>query len=275
MKIKNKDIDIKLLNKFGNFVRENGSTISMVGGLITLVGALYCAFKAADDISEVGEDYSEKVEEIERSDATGDEKTKLIKEAKSMRNMRYILAYKWALLFGCTSAGLIFLTKYLDGIAISGLAAVAMAKQDELKSFVDRTKEFVGEEKFKEIEEKTLEDKVLRNFVKEGETVAMKPYHRGGTIFVDTESGVIFQMDERDLTAVLERAEDYCARNHYLYQDKFFDMIGVEPPEEKINKVRRWGPENPFKAHIGTQTCFGATFKSIEYDYKPQTILKH
>lgn len=275
MKIKNKDIDVKLLNKFGNFIRENGSTISMVGGLVALVGALYCAFKAADDVSEVGEDYAEKVEEIERSAVKGDEKDKLIKEAKSMRNMRYILAYKWALLFGCTSAGLIFLTKYLDGIAISGLAAVAMAKQDELKSFVDRTKEFVGEDKFKEIEEKTLEDKVLRNFVKDGENVALKPYARGGTIFVDTESGAIFQMNERDLTAVLEHAEDYCARNHYLYQDKFFDMIGVEPPEEKIPKIRRWGPENPFKAHIGTQTCFGATFKSIEYDYRPVNISKH
>ena len=200
---------------------------------------------------------------------------KEIKDAKAMRNIRYICAEKWTLLFGGTSAGLIFLTKYLDGIAISGLAAVAMAKQDELKSLAEKTKELVGEEKFKEIEEKTLEDKVLKNFVKDEENYAIKPYHRGGKIWIDTETGAMFQMDENDLKAVLERAEDYCARNHYLYQDKFFDMLGIEPPEEKVTHVRRWGPKNPFKASLGTQTCFGATFCSIEYECKPETVFNY
>lgn len=275
MKLKDKTIDVKFLGKIGNFVRENGSTISMVGGLVTLAAALYAAFKASQEVSEISEDYAEKVEEIERSSATGDEKAKQIKDAKTMRNMRYVCAEKWTLLFGGTSAGLIFLTKYLDGIAISGLAAVAMAKQEELKAFVDKTKDLVGEDKFKEIEEKTLEDKVLRNFVKEDGNVALKPYHRGGKIFVDTNTGAMFQMDEEDLKAILERAEDYCARNHYLYQDKFFSMMGLEPPDEKQAKVRRWGPKNPFKATIGTRTSFGMTCSSIEYEYQPQPVSNH
>lgn len=274
MTIKNKTIDMKFLGKVGHFVKENGSTLSMVGGLLTLVGALYCAFKASDEVSDIHEDYVKKVEEIERSDVTGDQKAKELKDAKSMRNIKYVCAEKYTILFGAGSAGLIFLTKYLDGIAISGLAAVAMAKQDELKSLADKTKELVGEEKFKEIEEKTLEEKILRNFVKEDENVALKPYHRGGTIFLDTNTGAIFQMNEDDLKEVFVRCEDYCARNHYLYQDKFFSMLGIEPPKEPITKVRRWGPENPFKAHIGTQKFFGATFKTIEYDYQPQPISK-
>ena len=274
MKIKDKTIDMKFLGKIGNFVKENGSTLSMVGGLLTLVGALYCAFKASDEVSDIHEDYVKKVEEIERSDAPVDQKAKEIKDAKSMRNIKYVCAEKYTILFGAGSAGLIFLTKYLDGIAISGLAAVAMAKQEELKSLAEKTKELVGEEKFKEIEEKTLEDKILRNFVKEDENVALKPYHRGGKIFVDTNTGALFQMQEDDLKAVLDRAEDYCARNHYLYQDKFFSMLGIDPPKEPVPKVRRWGPENPFKAYIGTQTCYGATLKSIEYDYQPQPISK-
>ena len=167
MKFKDKAFDIKFLGKVGNFGRENGSTISMVGGIVTLVGALYAAFKASGEVADISETYVKKVKEIETSSLTIDEKAKEIKDAKAMRNIRYICAEKWTLLFGGTSAGLIFLTKYLDGIAISGLAAVAMAKQDELKSLAEKTKELFGEEKFKEIEEKTLEEKVLKNFVKD------------------------------------------------------------------------------------------------------------
>lgn len=275
MNLKNKMSDMKFVGKITNFVKENGSTLSMVGGLICLGISLYEAFKASDEVSEIGKEYAKKIEEIERSTATGDEKAKQLKQAKSMRNLQYVSAEKWTLVFGGASAGLIFLTKYLDGIAISGLAALAMSKQEELKNFTEKAKEIIGEDKVEEIKEECLEDKILRNFVKEDGNVALKPYHRGGKIFVDTNTGAIFQMDEEDLKAVLERAEDYCARNHYLYQDKFFSMMGVDPPDEKQAKVRRWGPDNPFKAKIGTRTAFGMTCSSIEYDYQPQPVNKH
>ena len=276
MNLKNNKIaDAKLISKTLNFIRENGSTFSMLGGIVCLGIALYEAFKASDEVSDASEEYAKKVEEIERGTSTGDEKAKEIKQAKTMRNLKYVSAEKGALIFGGASMGLIFLTKYLDGIAISGLAALAMTKQEELKNLKEKAKEVIGEEKFKEIEEKCLEDKILRNFVKEDGNVALKPYHRGGHIFVDTSTGVIFQMDEEDLKAVLERAEDYCARNHYLYQDKLFAMLGLDPPDERLAKVRRWGPENPFKAKIGTRTAFGMTCSSIEYDYQPQPVNKH
>ena len=275
MNLKNKINDMKLFGKVTNFVKENGSTLSMVGGLICLGISLYEAFKASDEVSEIGKEYAKKIEEIERSTATGDEKAKQLKQAKSMRNLQYVSAEKWTLVFGGASAGLIFLMKYLDGIAISGLAALAMTKQEELKNFTEKAKEVIGEEKVNEIKEKCLEDKILGNFIKEDGNVALKPYYRGGKIFVDTNTGAIFQMDEEDLKAVLERAEDYCARNHYLYQDKFFSMMGIDPPDEKMAKVRRWGPDNPFKAKIGTRTAFGMTCSSIEYDYQPQPVNKH
>lgn len=272
MNFQNKITDTKFIGKTLNFIRENGSTFSMIGSLIAFGITLYEAFKASDEVSEVNKKYVEKTKEIESSGLSVDEKAKEIKDLKSMRNIGYISAEKKPLIFGGITFGLIFLTKYLDGIAISGLAALAMSKQEELKNFTEKAKEMIGEDKVEEIKEQCLEDKILRNFVKEDGNVALKPYHRGGKIFVDTNTGAIFQMDEDDLKAILERAEDYCARNHYLYQDKFFSMMGIDPPDEKQAKVRRWGPKNPFKASIGTRTSFGMTCSSIEYEYQPQPI---
>lgn len=266
--MKNKAIDFKFLGKIGNYLSQNAATVSMVGGIVGLVGALYAAFKASDEVSEIHKEYDDNVKVIKSSALSDDEKAKEIKELKTMRNLRYICAEKYTIVLGVGSAAGTFLTNYFNGITIAGLTALVAAKQDEIRSFAENAKKVVGEEQFEKIKDMTLEDKVLRNFVDDDGRKAVKTDPYSGDLFIDTDTGVMFQIDKRDLLEVLERAEDYCKRNHVLYRDKFFEMLGIEPPTN--SKTQCWGPKNPFKAHIGNRTFHGMTIQSIEYEHIPQ-----
>ncbi len=262
-----KTIDFKVFEKMGKYLNQNAATISMVGGIVGLVGAIVCAFKASDDVAKIHENYEANVEKIESKPISEDEKAQEIKELKTLRNLQYINAEKFTIICGVVSAAGTFLSNYFNGITIAGLAAIAATKQAEIKSFTENAKKVVGEDTFKKIEDLTLEDKVMKNFVDEDGRKAVKSDPYAGDLFIDTDTGVMFQIRKSDLEEVLLRAEDYCKRNHGLYRDKYFEMLGIEPPTNSRNNC--WGPKNPFKAHIGNRTFHGMTIQSIEYDYIP------
>ena len=254
----------KLFGSIGNFIKNNGSTVSMVAGIICVVGTVYAAFKASDEVSAINSEFRKEKQEIDSLAVSDDEKALKIKDLKTRRNVRYILAYKFVGLLGGGAIGFSILAKYLDGIALAGVTAFAMSKEDEIKKFVKNGKEMLGEEKFKELEDKTLEDRISEKFFGEGSAKRVSP--RGGHLVIDTDSATMFQINESDLEEVLQHAEEYCARNHGLSQAKFFEMLGfVESPTEARNKW--WGPNNPFKAHISNRSYLGAQIPSIEYEY--------
>ena len=242
-----------MLGSLGNFIKENGSTISMFAGIVCVLGSLYAAFKASDEISSINIKFDEDKQEIESGDDSDDEKAKKIKELKTRRNVRYILAYKFVGVLGGGAIGFAILSKYLDGLALAGVTAFAMSKEDEIKKLVKNGKEMLGEEKFKEIEDKTLEERVAEKFF--GTSNAKKLSISGGGLVVDDDDAIIFQIDMTDLQDVIDRAESYCARNHNLSKAKFLEMLGfVDIPEEASEKW--WGPKRPFKAEIVVQRMF-------------------
>ena len=268
MNFKNKLTNYRFIEKCGRFVQENGSTLSMVGGIVTLVLALYAAYKASDEISEINKKFAEEVKELQDSGLSEESMAKEMKDLKIEKNIHIACAEKWAIGFGVASGGLIFLTKYIDGLAISGLTAVCMSQQDKIKSMIDRTKEVVGEEKYQEIKKKTLEDLVADNFNINGEPISIQPIAGAGEIFIDTDTGKLIQIHRKDLEQAIKLAEEYYGRNHEIYRHKWWSIFGLEPPEGSRNKC--WGPKNPFKASIGKADIYGCTFNTIEYENNPQ-----
>lgn len=277
MKVKGREIDMKFLGKVGNYIRDNGSTFAMIGSIVTLGMALYSAFKASKDVSDINEDYDAEVVNIENKGYSDDRKAKEIKDLKVNRNIKYVLAYKWALTFGGIAAGLIFLTKYLDGLTISGLTALAVANQEKLKSAIENAKKLMSDEQAEKFEELTLEDKVLRNFIGEnGELKGFKVQniskYAHGEIFVDTQDGYIFQIDRDDLIECLEWSKNYWARNHGISKEKHFSHMGIE---HSGNRYEEWGPDNPFEATIGRRDILGMNVSTIEYKTNPRVVRKN
>lgn len=268
----------KLVGGIANFVSENASTLTMVGSIVTLGMSLYEAFKAAEAISKEKEESAGKIEKVQSEAISEPEKAAKIKEIKTERNFKYVFIYKWAIMFGILSAILMMITKWIDGMTIAGLTALGVRYQDKLKSFMNHTKEVVGEEKFKEIDDKTVEEKVLKNFFGEDGPQARKFSPRlGNRLWVDAEEGIIFQMNLKDAQDTLDHAEDYfkrCGKNGFS-QSKYLEMFGLSKEEirRQIGQNRYtekwWGPNAPFKPSIGTVTVMGATFPSIQFAYPP------
>ena len=273
---KSKFMDNKTVGMVGRFLNENAPTLLIGGAIGTLVGALYAAFKASHDVADVKDTYDGKVKEIEAEGLSEGDKAIQIKEAKSERNVKYVLAYKWVGLLGLASISLMIGANAMNGAKIATLTTLAVANQDKLKKLAENGKKMIGEEPWKEIENKTLDDIISENFFGEDGPKAKRIDPKNGELFVlfnpDFSRATLFQSMEEDVRCAIENAERYYRNNgNLLGEDKFDEFLGFVPdPSEKSE--RYWTPEQPFKVHIGTRDCLGGTFKSLEIDISPVKI---
>ena len=298
--IKTKVTESTSVGKIENFLDENGPTLSLFGSFIMLGITIYSAFKASEKVTEIKKDYEEKVKQIEaeplpeipegvgveegsetaknfdakREEAVKDKKQR-IKELKTYRNVLYILAYKWVMAGGSLTALLMFLCNYLNGAKIATVTAALALSEDKIRKGMQSAKELLPDSKVEELENKTLEKLVGRNFMDEnGEPVIIRPDTRtpgDKDIYVDSKFGTQFQFKgtEKELQEIFDRATDYCYRCHGLPVGKFYTMLGIPTPPWAWGT---WGPNRPFKAHIEKRELCGAVFKTIVYDYDPGTL---
>lgn len=298
--IKTKVSESTAVGKVENFLNENGPTVSMIGALIALGITIYEAFKASDKVSEIKQNYEEQVKQIEAkavSEPTEsnsendipeggtaeiadpgvieDQIKQELKELKTYRNVLYILAYKWVIAGGTIAALLMFLCNYLNGAKIATVGAALALSEDKLKKTMKSAKEILPDDKVTELENKTLEKLVGKNFMDEKYgPVVIRPDRTTvgiGDIYVDSYSGIQFQFrgTEKELLEVFDRATDYCYRCHGLPVAKFYSMLGIPTPPCAWGN---WGPNRPFKAHLEERKICGATFKTIIYDYTPGSL---
>lgn len=273
MNLKNKIDDNKVVGVVEHFLNENGPTLSMIGSFVALGFALYEAFKASSKVAKIEEDFTQKSEEIEAKELPEADKKAQIKELRSDRNVKYLLAYKWVLAGGGASVAMIILCNYLNGAKIATLTTALAFNKDRIQKLIKNGKEQIGEEPFKEVENKTLEDLVKKNFMDEDGPIAIRPdtiTPGMGDLYVDTYSGVQFQFrgTEAQLYDVFKRAADRSYGPAGLPTSKFYSMLGIPTPAWAWGV---WGPNLPFKAHVGERKLLGAIFKTIEYDYMPGT----
>lgn len=268
-------MDNRLFGSVGNFISENGATLSMVGGLISLALALYEAYKASQEVADINEKYAEKVEEIRSEAISEDEKAIKIKDAKNYRRVQTVVAERKTLIFGFVAGGLSILSNHINGATITTLATAAAMKREEIKTFIKNTRETVGEEKFKEIKDKSIEQLISENnfMTPDGPNliqISEAPWV--GDIYLDTNTWRIFQFQgtDEELRTVLKNAEDYGYRCHGIEMSKYFNMLGFELPSTwNKGKGLFWGPNNPLCTKIDTLSVKGATFKAIIYENPP------
>ena len=270
---KMKLMDNKTVGMVGRFLNENAPTLLIGGAIGTLIGALYAAFKASGEVSSVKDTYDQKVKGIEAKGLSDDEKAKEIKDAKSDRNVKYILAYKWVGLLGIASISLMIGANAMNGAKIATLTTLAVANQDKLKKLAENGKKIVGEEPWKEVENKTLDDIISENFFGEDGPKAKRIDPKNGNLWVlfnpDFTRATVFQSMEEDIESGIENAErHFKLYGEVLSEDQFFEFLGFVA-DPKISEGLIWNAEHPFKVHIGSRKCLGSTFKSIEYDVAP------
>ena len=266
-------MDNKTVGVIGKFLNENAPTLAIGGAIGTLIGVVFTAFKASREVSSIGEKYDEKVKNIESEAISEAEKSVKMKDAKSERNVKYFLAYKWVGLLGIASISLMIASNAMNGAKIATLTTIAVANQDKLKKLAENGRNMIGEEPWKKVEDKTIDDIISENLFGEDGPKVKRINPKAGNLFVDTnlESArpLLFQVEEKDLKDALDRAEKYYEMNgHTIDMCKYYEILGF-PPAPEGSKWLVWGPKNPLKVHIGTRECGGITFPSLEYEHRP------
>lgn len=259
----------KFLNNIGAALNAHGSTIAMIGSMVSFGCAFYMAFRASKNVSDAKEKFTQEKEKVASEGLEMPVEKEKMRELRTSRNIRYILAYRWVALFGGLGYFMMILAKMADFRTIGSLTALAATQRDKLEKFAENAKDMIGEEKFKTLENKTLEDMVLENFIGEDGPVCFIPRKYDGVIIVDELHGRWFQSDEMQITNALVNAEKDCKRLGRLAEDKFYeDYLGLEAPK---GACREWTAERPFKAHLSREEypSLKASMLTIKFDIKP------
>lgn len=267
--------DNRYVGGIEGFLKQNGSTISMVAGFVTLGLCIWRAYKASEDVSGIQKKYASDKAKIEKMDVSVDEKKSKLKAARSERNTKFILAYKFVWLFGGSTLAFMLLSQYLNGIAFTALAGYAMKEEDKVKEFIKKGKEVLGEDKMKEVEDKVLEDKVV-SVNKQDLADKLTLTDGEGVLVVDSLTGSIAEFkDMEDLQDGLAGAEKYWSRNHGIGQEKFLQNMGFEYEAVDNNTAKLgWDANNQLITKIGYSRFKKAQVVTIFYTNpaKPMNI---
>ena len=265
--------DSKTMNTIKNLLSAHGSTAAMIGGFGFFGLAICAAFKASEEIVKAREKFNLEKEKIASEDLEMPVETEKMREAKTTRNISYVLAYKWVILFGTAGFGLMTLTKIMDGHAIATWAGIAATQKDKIEKLGENAKKIIGEEKFKEIQDKTAEDSFLQNFMSNGEPFALELDGKDLEVFMEPETEMIFLGNKADLTIALNNAKEECARNHSLQASKLYsDKLAIDLSSSQKGKdlgYLYWGPKNEFDWKFGECKRRGCTWQTVEWVRQP------
>ena len=257
------------------FLKQNGSTISMVAGFVTLGLTIWRAYKASSDIAKIQADYESGKKKIATEGLSEDEKRVKIKELKTERNTKSILAYKWVLLFGSSTLGLMLLSQYLNGIAFTALAGYAMKEEDKVKQFVKKGKEVLGEEKFKEVEDGILEDKI-KTANQPCIADQLSSASAEGVLVADSITGLVSEFKSLDdVKDALTGGEKYWSRNHGISFEKFLQNTGFNYSAANTDPTERslgWDANNPLITSLDYSKYKAAQVLTIFYTNQPKPM---
>lgn len=257
------------------FLKQNGSTISMVAGFVTLGLTIWRAYKASSDIAKVQADYESGKKKIATEGLSENEKRVKIKELKTERNTKSILAYKWVLLFGSSTLGLMLLSQYLNGIAFTALAGYAMKEEDKVKQLVQKGKEVIGEEKFKEVEDSILEDKI-KTANQPCIADQLSSASNEGVLVADSITGLVSEFKSLDdVKDALTGGEKYWSRNHGISFEKFLQNTGFNYSAANTDPTERslgWDANNPLITSLDYSKYKAAQVLTIFYTNQPKPM---
>lgn len=269
--------DGRMTGGLESFLKQNGSTISMFAGFATLGLCIWRAYKASAEVAATNITYENKCEEIRQNDEYSEEtkKTKL-KEIRSARNVRILLAYKWVCLFGGATLGFMLLSQYLNGIAFTALAGYAMKEEDKVKELVKKGKEVIGEEKFADIQNAIIEENIEKNNSK---TVIAKlnTPNDHGIMLVESYNGLLCEFDSLEAASkAIDETEEYYERNHGLKYLTFLKKLGYrqEDPPFDIDDYAEtgWDADNKFEAKLAMVNFKGANMMAIMLTNEPKLM---
>ena len=257
MKMKTK---IDIIHNGKKLLDEYGPELACGGALVCLGMALYSAFKASKKVVEAEKDYQKEVEKIEQqeaaedADVAGEAHPKNVRKARIARDIDYVLAYKWALLFGGASAFLMILSRQLSGTKIAGLTAALCMSEDKLKKLGGKVKDIIGEDELNKLKSEIRQEQAEATEKKEDvpwktETgkKSVGTYNPEGTKKVfDATAYAMYEFDtEGHILDWNAAAMDYFAKHGELDYNKFRSLGGFE--DCPLGYGTKWDKDNPYE----------------------------
>lgn len=265
-----KNLNLGVIRSLKKLADDYGPELLCGGAIVSLGVAIYAAFKASGEVVEINNDFPK--DEITVSKEASPEEKKAVKERRITRDIRYVMAYRWVLLFGIGSATMMVASNRVSGSKIAGLTVALAASEDKIKKLIPKIKEHVGEEEFKKIQDDFRRD-VLDEKIKKGEPVYEPVEIRTGEkpenyeVFFDSYMHSLIEVPESQVRDAIETAQDYICRNPCLSYNKWRGFLGLD--DCPAGKEVEWNPLNPFSVRIGELQFGNETIKTIEYDNMP------
>mgnify|MGYP006988866801 CR=1 FL=1 len=227
-----------MIHTVGGFADKNSQTIMAVLAVGGLVGSVILAFKAAPKANKIIDDSKDEINAIDDSDEfTEEEKKKERKEVvkTAVKDLAPVLAP----VVGCSiaTASLMIGSTAISVKKINSLTSIATMSEVAYKELYEKTKEVVGEEKAKEIQEKAADEEMNKMAVVKPITTS-----RGGDyLCYDVMSGRLFYSDKETIREAVNNL-NHCitsGRDDYVSLNDLYFELGLTPTAG--GEDRGWG----------------------------------
>lgn len=247
---------LDMIHETKKLLDKHGPDLACLGALVSLGAALYSAFKASEKVVEAKKAYEEEVTDSEQENAPEspempvEPNTKKLRKARIARDIDYIFAYKWALLFGTGSAFLMILSRKLSGAQIAGLTAALCMSEDKLKKLSNKVKDVIGEDELNklkaEIRQERAEETIKPDDAPFDPAKACNEANMTvDKLIYDDMTGTMFEIEPCFVKDWEAAAREEFNRHGRLDFNKFRSIGGLE--DCKLGKYSEWNQANPFE----------------------------
>ena len=175
---------------------KHSQTIMACGAVLGVAGTVILTYKKAGKIHDIISEQKEKVNDVEENDELTEEEVKQERKEITRETVKR-LAPEVAPIAGCALAttGLVIGSVVTANMKISSLASLLGISEAYNREITDKTKELVGEEKAREIQDAVIDDHLDKALGDEKIMPTVINAKGGGDLFYDESSGRLFYSD--------------------------------------------------------------------------------
>lgn len=225
------------------------------------------AFKASEEVVGVTQKYEDQKSFIEMTyEPESEERKTELRDAKINRDVHYILAYKWVVLFGLIGTGCDIAANRIQGSKIAGLTVALAASEDKLKKVLNKVKERAANDSDFQAFKNEVRNDIFKDKAKSGDApfeVGKYDENPDAVLFYDSYLDATFYIPAIQVKDAIDHAKDYIARNHTLNFNKWRGFLGLQ--DCPAGAIVEWNPLNPFDAKIGSILIDGDEILMIDY----------
>lgn len=270
---------LKVIKEFG---KEHGSTVCVIGAVVGIGFTIYEAWTARPKVDKIMDEQNHKMQEIEKSEKTDDEKKKARKDVTIETIKKVAIAVLPLGGAAMATTGLTISSHLIDSKKISDMTATIAMSDLAYKKLETKMTDILGEDKLKEakkeIHEEDAREAITRSLEYDSELSIIDQGEGGNQIYFDPLFCCLFRSDDKTIISACMSLNNRMGKKPfdepYIGYNEFYDRMRLSNiPRAASHFV--FDPDNLLEPNLNNTIKVGEVSCTIlEWYREPRCLIK-